>query len=162
MNTNGMIPINDLLVVAEDASSLPSFAKVAQSFLLSHSWCLSISAGYLSYGWEEILGVFFFEIIPAKPEVDSQLWVISGDVPPAYLVCEFASVPSAALTEYVREMELWVQAVRVGKPVDNLIPVCYQNSTNRVQPTLEFANMLAGRLHSINQELVPEAKAVGL
>ncbi len=55
-------------------------------------------------------------------------------------------------------MERWVAAVRAGRSVDNLIPVVYFDSANRVEPTTEFSELLAKRLHFIEQELIPEAR----
>lgn len=159
MNTDYMIPIQELVDEPEDEKCLYRFAQTANSFLLSQKWCDGVEAGYLSYGVDGVLGVFFFDIISAQPNVDNQLWVISGDVPPAYLVCDDAPNPSGALDGYVYEMRRWVEAVKSDKPTDKLIPVCYQNSTNLVPPTKEFAEMLEGRLQFIEQEIIPDAKA---
>ena len=97
MITDYMTPIQDLSDDPEDEKCLYRFGQTAKSFLLSQNWCKEIRAGYLAYGVDGVLGVFFFEIIPARPNVDNQLWVITGDVPPAYLVCDNAPSPSSAL-----------------------------------------------------------------
>ena len=162
MNTDYMMPIQELSDEPDDEKCLYRFAQTAKSFLLSQNWCSEIKAGYLAYGVDGVLGTFFFEIIPAKPNVDSQLWVITGDVPPAYLVCDEAPNPSGALDEYVYEMRRWVEAVKSSQSLDNLIPVCYQNSINQVPPTLKFAELLKSRLQFIEDELIPDAKSQNL
>lgn len=162
VNFSQMIPIHDLTSEPNDEGSLSIFAKVAEDFLLSQPWCSRIEAGYLGYGLESVLGFFLFAIVPADPEFDDQLWVITGDLPPALFSCSGIPKPSSALQEYVDEMKLWVKAVKAGKPTADLYPVCYRNSTYSVEPTLEFAEMLEGRLHVIEQELIPDAKSQGV
>jgi hypothetical protein len=158
MNTDYMIPIQELSDDPADEKCLHRFAQTARLFLLSQNWCGEVKAGYLAYGVDGILGVFFFTIIPAKPDIDNQLWVITGDIPPAYLVCDEAANPHSALEGYVYEMRLWVNAVKEHQPIDDLIPVHYQNGTNVVPPTLDFADMLESRLQFIEKEIIPDAK----
>lgn len=67
------------------------------------------------------------------------LWVVVGDIPPAYLRVDADDDPEDALDMYIRMMGAWVDAVEQGKPVDGLIPV-------NVPPTAEYAEMLGGRL----------------
>jgi hypothetical protein len=162
MITDYMTPIQNLSDDPDEEKCLYRFAQTAKSFLLSRNWCNEIKTGYLAYGVDGVLGVFFFEIIPAKPNVDNQLWVITGDVPPAYLVCDCAPNPSSALNGYIYEMRLWVEAVKSGKPIGNLIPVCYQDITNPVPPTAEFADLLERRLEFIEQKIIPNAQSQGL
>ena len=162
MTTDYMIPIQELSDDPDDEKCLYRFAQTAKSFLLSQNWCDEIKAAYLAYGVDGVLGAFFFEIIPAKSNIDNQLWVIAGDVPPAYLVFDENPNPSDALDGYVYEMRRWVEAVKSGQRIDNLIPVCYQDSTNQVPPSLEFSEMLEGRLQFIEDEMIPDAKSQSL
>lgn len=154
-----MIPIVDVEPDASDKFSFSGLAEAAERFLLQQTWCDAVKSGYLGYGCEGIVGVFFFEIIPSRPNVDEQLWVVVGDVPPAYLVCDKAPRPSLALRGYIDEMKRWVDAVQAGRPVDELIPVCYQNTLKLVPPTVEFAEMLGGRLSLLEQNVLPDAQA---
>jgi len=55
--------------------------------------------------------VFLFALMPAGRDVDCLLWVIVGDLPPAYLVTDEASGPVEALRVYVPEMSKWVAAM---------------------------------------------------
>ena len=75
------------------------------------------------------------------------LWVIVGDVPSAYLVCDSAPTWREALESYIFEMEKWVAAVRGGDSLGNVIPV-------GAEPTLEHAEMLATRLQFIRDEIL--------
>lgn len=123
----------------EDTRKLRAMAKEAQSYLLSHSWCKKIRRGWFGFGVGGVYGVFFFEILPGSKKVDSKLWVIVGDLPPAYLVVDESPNARAALANYVDLMQVWVDAVRAGKPIDDCIPV-------NAKPTKANANLLERRL----------------
>ena len=140
----------------KDNLSLGCLAKMAKEFLQSQPWCSRIRSGFLSHAWEGVLGVFYFELTPSKPDVDERLWVVVGDIPPAYLVCEDPLDPAKALQSYVYEMRRWTQAVVAKQPIDELIPVCYSNSSRPMEPTNEIAEMLAKRLDFVELKLIPD------
>lgn len=143
-----MIPLEDVARSATtEQGSLAAMAAEAKEFLLSHQWCRSIRRGYLDKGWEGILGVFWFEIEPSQEQVDTSMWVIVGDVPPAY-ICNDNPNGRSALEAYTEEMQRWIEAAMTGRPVDDLIPV-------NVPPQKESAEMLASRLDFIRKELLP-------
>ena len=130
----------------KDALSFGRLAQSAQVFLTSQKWCKRIRQGYLDVGWEGILAVFFFEFEPAEPGVDESVWVIVGDIPAACICNDNPDGPSA-LNSYVDEMQKWVDAAKVGDPVEELIPV-------NVPPNQEHAEMLESRLEFIRKELL--------
>ncbi len=132
---------------AEDSAKLVELHKEAREYLKHFSWCGHIIEEYFGIGVGGIVGVFLFKIKPAKPEVDEWLWVIVGDLPPAYIVIDRSPNPALALNSYIMEMSKWVKAVKEGLSVENLIPV-------NVPPTIEYANMLAGRLKFIKREIL--------
>lgn len=132
----------------DDPHSVGAFAREAEDFLRRQRWCQGIARGYLDRAWDGILGVFFFEIVPAQPGVDRTMWVITGDVPPAY-ICNANATGAEALRAYLAEMQLWVDAVQRGTSVERLIPV-------NAPPTAEYADMLASRLDFIRRRLLPE------
>jgi hypothetical protein len=124
-----------------------TLARDAENFLLSHNWCQGIAAGYLSYAVAGVLGVFLFDIFPSRTDVDNTLWVIAGDLPPAYLVTDDANTWQEALEQYVYEMRHWVEAVRNNGSFNNVIRVS-------AKPTREHADMLEGRLNFIQKNLI--------
>ena len=128
-------------------SEVKQLASEAADFLLSHRWCDDIKEGYLSFAIAGVLGVFLFEIIPSEPEVDETLWVITGDLPPAYLVTDDAENWQEALVCYVYEMRLWVETVKNSESLDGVIPV-------DVAPTKEYAEMLESRLQFIEDNMI--------
>jgi hypothetical protein len=144
----------------EDNKSLFVFARKAKDFLLSFKWCLDIQASFLVHGWDGILGVFYFQIVPHDSGVSRKIWVVFGDIPPAYLINEEFKHPSEVLEAYVHEMRRWVLAVESGQPIDELIPVYYANGNTQVPATKEFAAALASRLTFIEEDLIPEVREV--
>ena len=97
---------------------------------------------------EGILGVFKFYILPTEKDIDTELWVVVGDIPPAYLVTDRAPDAVAALMVYVEEMRLWVNASVKGDSVADLIPV-------NVASNPENAEQLRKRLDFIEQKIIP-------
>lgn len=99
---------------------------------------------YVGIGIARVIAVFLARIQPASPDVDCWLWIVIGDVPPAYLVADDNPSPHAALEAYILEMTQWIDAVRKGSPIKDLIPV-------NAPPTKEFADMLASRLEFLDR-----------
>ena len=119
----------------------------ALRFLESHSWCGQVHSGELAFAIAGVVGIFKFSFEPTRPEVDSSLWVITGDLPPAYLVTDDAPDWQSALSRYVYEMRKWVVAARGGASTAEMIPV---NAT----PTSDYAELLERRLKFFERELI--------
>ena len=122
----------------------------ARNYLLSHSWCSQIESGYHAFAIAGVIGIFLFDIIPSKPEIDETLWIVTGDLPPAYLVIDDADSWQETLKGYVYEMNRWITAVREGIGLDDIIPV-------DAEPTIEHAEMLEGRLEFLQKNLIDVA-----
>ena len=122
-------------------------AKEAESFVASHRWCTRVATVQLAWAVAGVLGVFQVHLVPAKPGVDDTLWVVVGDVPPAYLVLDDAPTWREALRSYIDEMSRWVSAVKQDDSLDDVIPVS-------AEPTLEHAEMLESRLAFIEEKIL--------
>lgn len=120
----------------------------AREYLQSYDWGTNIKAAYLGYGAEGIIYIFLFEISPGRPDVPRWIWVIVGDVPPAYMPGDDVETPYEALDGYIGAMEDWVEAARQGKSVAKLIPV-------NVPANPANAEMLDGRLKFLNEKVLP-------
>ena len=138
-----MIPIDSI-----ESDGVRDLATEARHFLGRFAWCEEIRAGYLAWAVTGILGVFLFEIRPGRPGVDDRLWVVVGDLPPAYLVCTDAATWQEALSGYVLELQRWVDTVRRDGDLAGLIPV-------NAPPTPESADRLQPRLDFIRKTLLP-------
>ncbi len=134
-------------IKAIENEEVRKLASEAETFLRSHTWCQGIAGGYLAFAVDGVIGVFLFDIVSSRPEVDNTLWIVTGDLPPAYLVTDDAESWQGALEGYVYEMRRWIDAVRNHESLDDIIPVS-------AEPTLQHAEMLEGRLDFIQKNLI--------
>ncbi|HET9281577.1 MAG TPA: hypothetical protein VFR24_06405 [Candidatus Angelobacter sp.] len=131
----------------KDTLLLKEMAGEAREFLMSFKWCKNIRCSWFGWGVGGVCAVFFFEIDPSSKKIDRWLWVIVGDLPPAYLVLDASPTPLAALANYVDFMQGWVDAVKSKRPVNNCIPV-------NAPATREYANLLQRRIDFIRNEFL--------
>ncbi len=140
-----VVPVEEMRGENEqETSGLARMFDEARGFLAAFDWCLTIEESYFGFGYASIVAVFLFRIRPARPSVDDWLWVVVGDLPPAYLVTEGNPTPDLAVDGYISEMTKWVKAAKKGRSVEDLIPV-------NVPPTRENAAALERRLGVLRQ-----------
>jgi hypothetical protein len=149
------VPVKGVVLVdqlfgddALDTKLLQEMAAQASNYIQSFAWCKRILKSYFGNGYGGIVAVFLFRIEPSRPEIDEWLWVVVGDIPPAYLVIEDNTMPSLALEGYIEEMSKWVNLAKRGKSSTKVIPV-------NVPATLENAALLGVRLKMLGEKIVP-------
>ena len=130
----------------DDRETAKRMYERARRFMESFTWCGGIDESYVGILQSDIVAVFLFKIHPMKSDVDEWLWVVVGDLPSAYLVCDGNPNPATALEGYIHEMSKWVEAVENGRSVSDLIPT-------RVDPTPKYAAMLKSRLGVVSRYL---------
>jgi hypothetical protein len=152
---DSMIPVKSVMPIAqmfggddEDIKLLRLMASAAEKYLRSFPWCESIREAYFGDGYGGIVAVFLFRIEPARAGVDEWLWVVFGDVPPAYLVTDARKTPSQALEGYIEEMSKWVKLAKEGKSSKDVIPVS-------MPATPENAANLERKLKVFHEVFVP-------
>ncbi|MHC4957504.1 MAG: hypothetical protein ACYTGN_03950 [Planctomycetota bacterium] len=136
----------------QETAALQALAAEARTYLLGSEWCEGTTQEFLGLGIGGVVGVFCFEIVPAAPEVDEWLWVVVGDLPPAYLVTDNAPTALEALRVYCGLMLDWVDAVRAGADLAAVFPV-------DVAATEEHAALLEQRVQFIVDEVIPAFEA---
>jgi len=150
IDTTKMVKIESIAAMGRKGRGLARLASEALGYLTSHRWCARIEHGWLDRAWEGILGVFYFELVPTEgTEADRDVWVIVGDIPPAYIDSQECRNGAQALRAYAAAMRDWVDHVRLGLPIDDLIPV-------NVPAEIEFAELLSARITFIELELLPQ------
>ncbi len=157
VNKEKLMKVDDLAGSAiEGGKELADLALEATQFLQWHRWCKKVLCGYFDRGWPGVLAIFYFEIETSTRMADSDLWVIVGDLPPAYL--DVASCPNGAiaLESYVDAMQDWVDHVNAKQPLEDVIPVYRRHSFVRVKPASEYAKDLEGRLNFIRIRILPD------
>jgi len=135
-----------------DTNLLREMAIEAYEFMCEQEWCERVDHQYLAYGVGGVVAVFLFQITPRSEDVDPWLWVIVGDLPPAYIVVDDNPTAADALDAYCSEIQTWVEAAERGESVDDLIPV-------NAPPTLGNAEQLNGRLEFLRSKILPLVKA---
>ena len=146
---SGVVPVSDM--AGEDEAETALFRAMeaqARAFLSSFDWCHEIRELYFGAGVGCVLAVFFARIAPSRPDVDEFLWVVVGDIPPAYLVTDDSPTPKEALEGYIEEMRKWVTLAAQGKSSPDVIPV-------NVSATPEWAETLGSRLDFIESRIIP-------
>ena len=133
----------------EETAGLRQLLDEATAYLKRFNWYRGIREAYPGIGVAKILGVFLFEVVPARDRVDDKVWVIVGDLPPAYITTEESPNPATALDSYIGAMEDWVEAASEGRSVAGLIP-------GNVPPTAENAACLASRLRFLDEKILPD------
>lgn len=147
-----VVPVIEMKGDSEtDTSLLQQLADEARQFLVGFQWCRAIEEEYFGCGVGGIVAVFLFRIVPATVDIDTWLWAIVGDLPPAYLVTDESRTPGQALRTYIAEMRRWVSAAQSGDPVEDLIPV-------NVPATPEWASRLSGRLDLLEEGLAARCR----
>lgn len=129
------------------SGTLSALEEAAANFIRSFAWSGELLAMYDGFQEPRILGLFLVHLRPSQPHVDEWLWVVVGDLPPAYLVADDNPTWQQAIAGYIDEMQRWVDAAKAGAPVDDLIPV-------NTPPTPEYAAMLESRLRTLRETLL--------
>lgn len=119
----------------------------AENYLKAFKWCGDVIESYLGIGVGGVIGIFLFHIRPIADDADEWIWIIVGDLPPAYISIEVAPNPATALDAYIGAMEEWVECVKQGKIIDGLIPV-------NVPASLANAKQLESRLTFLDREIL--------
>jgi len=144
-----VVPVVELRGDSEhDTELLKQMVREAEIYLSAFDWCESVAESYFGLGVGGVVAVLLFRIVPRGEGVDEWLWVIVGDLPPAYLVTDHNPTPVSALEAYVEEMSAWLAAAEGGRSVDELIPV-------NVPPTRENAEQLKRRLTFLISKIMP-------
>lgn len=142
-----MILVQDVIKSKEEDVEFIALAEEANSFLKSHKWCESIKKQWLVAEWENLLIVFFFEIIPDSTDTDDRVWVIVGDLPPAYIDIQSATNETEAIQVYTEIMDDWVQCVKNRQSTEDCYPI-------NVPPENKYAEMLDTRLQLIRKYIL--------
>jgi hypothetical protein len=146
---SGVIPILEMAGEDdEETRRLREMEQRARDFIGDFEWCEEIRDFYYGAGVGDLFAIFLAHIRPAQPSVDEYLWIVVGDLPPAYLVTDDCANPKEALEGYIWEMRKWVALAREGRNSDDVIPL-------NVPVTPVWAESLESRLDTLEQKVIP-------
>ena len=135
----------------EDAGLFAPMVGRARDHLDGLPWCGTVDELYVGIAVPDVLAVFLANVTPAGADADDWWWVVIGDVPTAHLPVHGVPTSSDALRRYCGEMSRWVDAVRTGRPLDDLLPV-------NVEPTEVWAGELANRVDFIRTRILEDGE----
>jgi hypothetical protein len=95
----------------------------AQALLLRFSWCKRILRAEVGFALPGRFGVFHFDIEAARPSVPESLWVVFGDLAPAYFSGPTLLDWRAVLAVYVERMQRWATDILQGGDGEDIIPI---------------------------------------
>ena len=130
---------------------LESLAE-AKEYLISQNWCTAINKGWVASSFGYILNIFYFKIIPDHISCNDEfVWIIEGDIPPAYIDIISATNAYEALNCYINLMEEWVENVKNEDSADECFPLS-------IPPQRKYAIMLESRLKLLKEDYLPIIK----
>jgi hypothetical protein len=129
----------------EEYAFRAELAEAAKKYLARQPWCKKVLEVWWGDGLAPKVGAFLIRFEPAEwSKAEGYMWVIVGDLPPAYMWPGDCRNVYQALNGYCGAMKMWADAANAGTSVDKLIPV-------NVAPTKGHASMLLGRLELIDE-----------
>jgi hypothetical protein len=134
-----------------DTELLRKMAEYSTEYISLFSWCDAILESYFAGGVGGIFAVFFFHIKPSRPEIDPWIWIMGGDVPPAYLPLSDCTSAGEAFELYLDGMRKWVEYARKGQNGNEDPGVPPVN----VPATPEWAEELSKRLDALERSVRP-------
>jgi hypothetical protein len=144
------VPVNvRRLDLSQEEPGTDALVQSANSFLEQFAWARVKGSPWVGDAIPGILGLFLVELEPSEVDIDQFIWVLVGDIPPAYISTQYASSPKEALECYIAEMRAWETAVRKGESTEGLIPV-------NGDPTEANAAVLSSRLLFLETRVLPD------
>jgi len=135
----------------EETALLRQMLEAAKTYTLSFSWCDAIIDSYFGGGIGKIIAIFLFNISTKRVDVDHWVWIIVGDIPPAYLPLEDCKSPKQVFEMYIEGMGKWAKLAREGRTgtaTEGIPPV-------NIPATPEWANRIESRLRMLNEIALP-------
>lgn len=146
--SNELLDVNNISrSEIEEQEEVKKLSDEAVRYLRGQTWCKEVQQGWIGEEWGGILSVFLFKILPSDEGIDDYVWVVVGDIPPAYIDIESSESVDEVLEGYVYIMSEWVKRVEKGRSVDDWFPVS-------VPPEKKYADMLKSRLTFIKDNIL--------
>jgi hypothetical protein len=143
-----LLPVDLLTGESEfETQLLLSYLQDARSFLSGFAWCTELREQFFGVGVGGVIAVFLMEVV-VKGVDHEWLWVITGDLPAAYISRDRAASPCEALIVYGTIVEQWVEAVCSGSLGRDVFAL-------PVDATLETAALLGSKLRTLQRIVLP-------
>lgn len=114
----------------------------AQALLLRFFWCKRILRAEVGFALPGRFGVFHFHIEAARPGVPESLWVVFGDLAPAYFAGPQLVDWRAVLAVYVDRVQRWAADVLKGGDGEDILPIQPPNDAATAMALLKRLDVL--------------------
>jgi hypothetical protein len=135
----------------QDTSLLRNLAEEAVRYVRSFEWCVELHEKYFGDGIGGVVALFLFRITIRDFEAPEWVWIIVGDLPPAYLGFHGFPSPREALLLYIEGVEEWLAASPEERASGDLIPI-------EVPPKPELIQMLGVRVAALRSAVLPNIR----
>ena len=136
----------------DETPRLLGMADQALNYIRSFKWAPPVKRLYLAFAVGDVMALFLAEFEHAiKGGPDEALWIVVGDMPPAYFIVDESPNADKALDAYCGLMEEWAESVLAGGDLSQCYPIA-------AAPTTEHAKMLLSRMKQVRAKFIPFAK----
>jgi hypothetical protein len=148
LDVRSMLPIHQMKGESEfETRLLLSYVDEACMWLSGYTWCTEIRERLFGVGVGGVIAVFLIEVVVKSVDLE-WLWVVVGDLPPAYFARSHAGSPCEALLFYCNLVEQWADAVGREPSGRDLFRF-------RVDATAEVAAMLTSKVETLRRIVIP-------
>ena len=124
----------------------------ASLYISSFSWCGAVLDSYFGGGVGGIFAVFFFHIRRGRVDIDPWIWIVVGDIPPAYVPLSDCESPREVFRAYIHGMSRWVEFAQEGQPGT---PSPRDVPPVDLPPTPEWADKIRQKLQGLTLVVKP-------
>jgi hypothetical protein len=136
------IRIDDISLSIDYYDEVIKLVKESKEYLISQSWCKSVSDGWLFTNLGKVLCIFLYRIDNLQSPEDDLLWVLVGDFPPMYLDTLNVSDTQDVVEVYVDLVNDWIKHVELGESMDDCFPLKSDHSSESIQSLKKRLNLL--------------------
>lgn len=135
-------------------SSLEFFDKVvplineSKIYLASQKWCGEIYEGWLFTNIGYALCIFLYRIDKLQSSEDNLVWIVVGDIPPAYLDTYNVESTKEVIENYIELVEDWIENAESGNSFEDCFP--FKSDTPE-----ESITMLKTRIQLLKNSFLP-------
>ncbi len=126
----------------------------ATAFIKQAGWLRSIE---VLYGRLQIDPIFALYLVDcsSNPKMPPYIWVIVGDIPPAFLSTTVNPSAIAAVETYVAELRWWSKTLLEGGDMAECMPILHADSFRPLPPTPKTATMVGERADAVERLILP-------
>jgi len=149
------VNIDQISPALEYYSELPLLLDESHRYLSSHPWCQNITNGWLFTNLGEVLCIFLYQIENSQSPTDNLIWVIVGDLPPAYIDSKEIGNTRKVVEVYIYLVKDWIEHAENARNMEQ----CYPLLSGWTE---EHVEMLKVRADLLEKSILPNLYEVSI